>query len=218
MRANHDFQLIYRKMKYLALLYYITDYSTKIEQKTHHSLVIAAGFQRAFTKNPTLPPEQLGRLLIVKTYNKFATDRELSGVEIANVLLDQNEYYSSRQFVNINLDALEAEMKFYFQNLSQVDEDRRYIAIDLELSQTIGNDLNDLLISICTTFGPLLLEVVEPKKFVSIRMIGLFHSFLARPSIIMRVLRKGKSGEPVFYWVSSFPGMKSKTLFRVNLN
>ena len=101
------------KIKFLALFYYTL---LKLNKEPITLWLLQPDFDELLDRNPTLSPEQLGRFLIVKTYNRFATDRETSSVEIANVLFDQNEYYSLHQFVNINLEALEAEMKYHFQH------------------------------------------------------------------------------------------------------
>ena len=52
-----------------------------------------------------------------KVYNKISVSREISSLEIANVMIEQPENYSNIKFTNLNYNSLYSEMMIMFPEL-----------------------------------------------------------------------------------------------------
>ena len=108
---------------FLGLVYYITDYATKISKPIYHYFSIAAALlpSRQNGVNEEEEDEESNsfksRRFLTRVYNKTATAREISGPEVANVMLGQPESYTNVKFTTLNYDSLYLEMMMMFPHL-----------------------------------------------------------------------------------------------------
>ena len=111
LQSNHDISFIPSQSKTLASIYYMTNYATKDDIKLHQVVMMAAVLrlsQEGATCNEQQEREQ--RLdwsnFALRIYNRFAREREISGVAVANHLLQQPAFFlplGNQRKVNINL-------------------------------------------------------------------------------------------------------------------
>src|SRR4051812_6488366 len=103
LRHNHDISLICTKTKALAMMYYITNYATKLAQPMYARLSLAASvLEQMGGEDGSLPPnshsvdglskEQLERYnptrqFLMRAANMIFSDTELSSVEVCSHLL-----------------------------------------------------------------------------------------------------------------------------------
>ena len=76
MRTNHDCQYLFTRTHALAVVYYVMKYISKAETSTYSKLTIAAAVARALATTPK-GSKDIGKSMLVKTYNKLASHREL---------------------------------------------------------------------------------------------------------------------------------------------
>lgn len=101
MRTNHDCQYLFTQIHALAIIYYTMKYISKAEENTHSKLTIAAAVARALaTSRPDGRDE--GKSMLIKTYNKLSSHREVGILEAISHLLDYHEALSSGTFQNIH--------------------------------------------------------------------------------------------------------------------
>jgi hypothetical protein len=101
MRTNHDCQYLFTQIHALAIIYYTMKYVSKAEENTHSKLTIAAAVARALaTSKPDGQDE--GKSMLIKTYNKLSSHREVGIPEAISHLLDYPESLSSGTFQNIH--------------------------------------------------------------------------------------------------------------------
>ena len=123
LRCNHDISFIPAQSGFLGLVYYITDYATKIAKLLYHYFLIAAALVPSRQSSNRDSPEDeesdsfKSRRFLTKVYNKTAIAREISGPEIANVMLGQPESYSNARFTTLNYNSLYSEMLTMFPHL-----------------------------------------------------------------------------------------------------
>ena len=118
MRCNVCCEFILRKTKALSLIHYITDYQTELSSKTYHRVAFAAGLR---AKCPVQCDSDIfseSKRFLIQTFNKLATNREISAVEIAHVSLGYPEFYSNKTYRTISLTALYAAMKYKFVDMA----------------------------------------------------------------------------------------------------
>ena len=112
-RSNHDISWIPTKAKYLALMYYITNYMTKDDISPYQIIMKAALLKQSIDKaKATQTPDATDMRLrninmdhfALHCFNTLCHDREISGVQIANSLLQLPTHYTTNyNFVRINL-------------------------------------------------------------------------------------------------------------------
>ena len=98
MQCNVCCEFILRKTKALSLIHYITDYQTELSSKTYHRVAFAAGLR---AKCPVQCDSDIfseSKRFLIQTFNKLATNREISAVEIAHVSLGYPEFYSNKTY------------------------------------------------------------------------------------------------------------------------
>lgn len=140
MRCNTCCEFVVRKTKALSLIHYITDYQTKLSNKTYHRVAFAAGLR---AKRPMECNEDIfsqSKRFIIQTFNKLATNRETSAVEIAHVTLGYPEFYSNKEYRTISLIALYATMKYKFPELSYIPSEDIGIDDQLLVVDTEGKE------------------------------------------------------------------------------
>ena len=123
LRCNHDISFIPAQSGFLGLVYYITDYATKIAKLLYHyfSIAVALVPSRQSSNRDSSEDEESdsfkSRRFLTRVYNKTAIAREISGPEIANVMLGQPESYSNARFTTLNYNSLYSEMLTMFPHL-----------------------------------------------------------------------------------------------------
>jgi hypothetical protein len=104
LRHNHDISMILSKKQGLSLLYYMTNYATKLHTPMWKRITFAAEVynqvqssqQSIDDGNPTLIPKlNKTRQFLMRLANKVFTDRELSAVEVVNHLFDYETDYTN---------------------------------------------------------------------------------------------------------------------------
>jgi hypothetical protein len=126
LRSNHDISFIPSTSKTLASVYYMTNYATKDDIKLHQVVMMGAVLRLSMEHAETegrasqtqqvesarhaqpIPPAQTvdWSKFALRLYNRFAREREISGVAIANHILQQPAFYlplGEQRRVNISL-------------------------------------------------------------------------------------------------------------------
>jgi helitron helicase-like protein/PIF1-like helicase len=112
-RSNHDISWVPTMAKTLSLVYYLTNYATKDDISPQQVLVKAALLKRTIdSAKAALDPTADDLRIRMKDMDQFALrcfntlshDREISGVQIANSLLQLPDHYTGNDnFVQVNL-------------------------------------------------------------------------------------------------------------------
>ena len=135
MKSNVCFEFILRKSKALSLVYYITDYQTKLAHKTYHRVAVAASLRAKRPPQCSIDVFAESKRFIIQTFNKLSTTREVSAVEIAQVTLGLPEFYTNNTYRTISFVALHAAMQHEFPDMTyrtseDISTDDRLIIID----------------------------------------------------------------------------------------
>ena len=112
-RSNHDISWIPTVSKSLSLIYYITNYATKDDISPEQMLAKAALLKQSIEKarvaeHPTAAETRLREKgmdqFALRCFNTLANHREISGVQVANTLLQYPDSYTvGSRFFSINL-------------------------------------------------------------------------------------------------------------------
>jgi hypothetical protein len=111
LRSNHDISFIPSQSKTLASVFYMTNYATKDDIKLHQVVMMAAVLRLTEEATSSNVQEERAQKLdwskfALRLYNRFAREREISGVAIANHILQQPALFlplGEQRKVNINL-------------------------------------------------------------------------------------------------------------------
>ena len=122
MRANHDCQYLFTRTHALAIIYYIMKYISKAETSTYSKLTIAAAVAKALMTTPK-GSKDIGKSMLVKTYNKLASHRELGVPEAISHLLDFPDHFTDAVFSNIHTTHLLNYLKYSSANDSSEEID-----------------------------------------------------------------------------------------------
>ncbi|KAI0198723.1 hypothetical protein F4808DRAFT_462484 [Astrocystis sublimbata] len=122
LRHNHDISLILTKTKGLAMVFYITNYATKLNTPMWKRLVLAAevlqqhhesGVRRHQIPDPVQGDEHRSavcneaRQLLIRVANRVFPERELSAVEVCYHLLGyQTDFTNVPNWSFLHLDTL----------------------------------------------------------------------------------------------------------------
>src|SRR5436190_4886377 len=145
--SNHDISWIPTVTKCLCLIYYLTNYATKDDVSPYQMLVKAALLKQSIEKaKATLTPNAEDLRIqnkdmdqfTLRCFNSLSHDREISGVQIANSLLQLPTYYTENDnFINVNLWWL-----------------RKYVRIAIESVELLSNNSSDAVGEEQCTFQP----------------------------------------------------------------
>ena len=75
-RANHDCQFLFTKNHALAVIHYVMKYISKPETSLHSKLTVAAAVRRSISED-CVASSDLGKRMLLKTYNKLDSHREV---------------------------------------------------------------------------------------------------------------------------------------------
>ena len=152
LRCNHDVSFIAAVGGFMGLLYYITDYATKLSKLLYHTFSITAGLKsesRDKGRHLSMEEEEdsnRSRRFLIRLYNKMSTSRELSGPEIANVMIGQPESYTNVRFMMLSYNSLYLEMVEMFPNLkvdSPEQNDHQVLTVSIIDSRTVTDHFAD---------------------------------------------------------------------------
>ncbi len=106
-RSNMDIKFIWSGNDAKALVYYITDYVTKMSLSFHDTFALV---QKSITSlnNPlhqtdTESEIEKSRKLVLRCYNSLASQQELSGVQVASYLMNWDDHYTTHNFQGLYL-------------------------------------------------------------------------------------------------------------------
>jgi hypothetical protein len=99
MRANHDIQYLFSQTEALDKIYYAMKYITKTEDSTYSKLTIAAAVTKSLA---TSGRNDKGKLMLIRTYNKISSHREVGIPEAISDLLDFPDTLTGGVFENIH--------------------------------------------------------------------------------------------------------------------
>ena len=106
-RSNMDIKFIWTGSDAKALVYYITDYVTKISLSFHDTLSLV---QKCITSivDPSHQMNQQNaieksRKLVLWCYNAIASKQELSGVQVVSYFMNWNDDYTAHKFQGLFL-------------------------------------------------------------------------------------------------------------------
>lgn len=101
-RSNMDIKFIWSGSDAKALVYYITDYVTKMSLSFHDTFAL---IQKSITSFETLSDQtdnenaiERSRKLVLRCYNTLASQQELSGVQVASYLMNWDDHYTTHKF------------------------------------------------------------------------------------------------------------------------
>ncbi|KAF9767527.1 hypothetical protein IL306_015295, partial [Fusarium sp. DS 682] len=120
LRHNHDISMILTRTKGLAMVFYITNYATKLDTPMWKRLVFAADVLRQLRESAGHPRPNLAeqdprrqavvnesRQFLMRSANRIFSERQLSAVEVCYFLLGyQTDFTNVPQWSYINLTAL----------------------------------------------------------------------------------------------------------------
>ena len=102
-RGNHDVQFLFTKNHALAIVYYIMKYISKPEAALHSKLTVCAAMRKTMTTSPQPGSDSyIAKMLLLKTYNKLDSLREVGVPEAISHLLKFRDHYTNATFVNIH--------------------------------------------------------------------------------------------------------------------
>ena len=106
-RSNMDIKFIWTGNDTKALVYYITDYVTKMSLSFHDTFSLV---QKSITslQNPNNQVDtenviEKSRKLVLRCYNSLASQQELSGVQVASYLMNWDDHYTTHKFQGLYL-------------------------------------------------------------------------------------------------------------------
>ena len=106
-RSNMDIKFIWSGNDAKALVYYITDYVTKMSLSFHDTFSLVqkgiASFQNASQQTSSESAIEKSRKLVLRCYNTLASQQELSGVQVASYLMNWGDHYTTHKFQGLFL-------------------------------------------------------------------------------------------------------------------
>jgi len=128
MRANHDCQYLFTQTHALAIIYYIMKYISKAETTTYSKLTIAAAVAKAFATTPK-GIKDADKTMLVKTYNKLASHREIGLPEVISHLLDFPDHFTDAVFSNIHTTHLLNYLKYFSDDSHETSGDSTVVRV-----------------------------------------------------------------------------------------
>ena len=106
-RSNMDIKFIWTGNDAMALVYYITDYVTKMSLSFYDTFSLVQK-SIASIKNSTHEVDkesaiEKSRKLILRCYNTLASQQELSDVQVASYLMNGEDHYTTHKFQGLFL-------------------------------------------------------------------------------------------------------------------
>ncbi|CAF5026680.1 unnamed protein product [Rotaria sp. Silwood1] len=106
-RSNMDIKFIWSGSDAKALVYYITDYVTKMSLSFHDTFALVqksiTSFQNSLQQTSKESAIEKSRKLVLRCYNTLASQQELSGVQVASYLMNWDDHYTTHKFQGLFL-------------------------------------------------------------------------------------------------------------------
>jgi hypothetical protein len=106
-RSNMDIKFIWSGSDAKALVYYITDYVTKMSLSFHDTFALVqnsiTSFNNSFHQINSDSAIEKSRKLVLRCYNSLASQQELSGVQVASYLMNWDDHYTTHHFQGLSL-------------------------------------------------------------------------------------------------------------------
>ena len=100
-RSNMDIKFIWSGNDAKALVYYITDYVTKMSLSFHDTFSLVQkgieSFQNVPLQTNCESAIEKSRKLVLRWYNTLASQQELSGVQVAPYLINWDDHYTTHK-------------------------------------------------------------------------------------------------------------------------
>jgi len=102
-RDNHDIQFLFTKNHALIIVYYIMKYISKPEIALHSKLTVCVAMRKTMIASLQLGfNSYIAKMLLLKTYNKLDSLREVDVPETISHLLKFSNHYTDVTFLNIH--------------------------------------------------------------------------------------------------------------------
>ena len=122
-RGNHDIQFLFTKKHTLSIIYYIMKYITKPEASLHSKLTVATAVRKTMSQDPEPNlSADIARQMLLKTYNKLDSLREVSVPEAISHLLKFLDHYTDAKFMTIHTNHLLWHMQLLTQHQHSNDD------------------------------------------------------------------------------------------------
>ncbi|CAF0937589.1 unnamed protein product [Rotaria sordida] len=106
-RSNMDIKFIWSGSDAKALVYYITDYVTKMSLSFHDTFALVqksiTSLQNSLQQTSNESAIEKSRKLVLRCYNTLASQQELSGVQVASYLMNWDDHYTTHKFQGLFL-------------------------------------------------------------------------------------------------------------------
>lgn len=128
--SNYDIKFILSNVKTLALIYYITSYTTKRDYSQYQRIMAATIIKKAFADqdkpNPKTPfySPNLDKFLL-KAFNRLLRNCKVSGLLVEKFLLDLKVYYTCNALIkSINISMLKTKFSLLIsrQNINTIND------------------------------------------------------------------------------------------------
>jgi len=100
-RSNMDIKFIWSGSDAKALVYYITDYVTKMSLSFHDTFSLVqksiTSIMNSSHKTDNENAIEKSRKLVLRCYNTLASQQELSGVQVASYLMNWDDHYTTHK-------------------------------------------------------------------------------------------------------------------------
>ena len=111
-RSNMDIKFIWTGSDAKALVYYVTDYVTKMNLSFHDTLSLVQKCIPSMDGSSSRTSHNLNaieksRKLVRRCYNSLASQQELSGVQVASYLMNWDDHYTTHKFQGLFLFQIE---------------------------------------------------------------------------------------------------------------
>jgi Helitron helicase-like domain at N-terminus len=128
LRHNHDISMILTRKQGLALVFYGTNYATKLNTPMWRRMTFAADIYREINERDDSNSEKTStdrtREFLLRVANRVFTERELSSVEVANHLLGyETDYTNVKYWSYVKLSSLYAIIAYRWRHLKSLLED-----------------------------------------------------------------------------------------------
>lgn len=114
-RSNMDIKFIWSGSDAKALVYYVTDYVTKMSLSFHDTLSLVqssiASLSNSANQTDNANAIEKSRKLVLRCYNTLASQQELSGVQVASYLMNWDDHYTSHKFQGLSLIQIERHLQ-----------------------------------------------------------------------------------------------------------
>ena len=124
-RSNMDTKFIWSGSDAKALVYYVTDYVTKMSLSFHDTLSLVqqnvTSLNNSANQTDHSSVVERSRRLVLRCYNTLASQQELSGVQVASYLMNWDDHYTSHRFQGIFLIEIERHLRARLDELRSND-------------------------------------------------------------------------------------------------